>query len=124
MALLVPQPSRTMAAPSTLLKGLNLCFASTIISITTVLNFSLAASLAILLGIPLSLSSPSHNPFIRLTKYIAYILLGFGWLVVGQEEMRQAIWDWEVLGVWFAPFVCLVYAPLVLQGSLVCLLPL
>ncbi|KAJ7219487.1 Gaa1-like protein [Mycena pura] len=122
-ALLVPsQDGRTMAPTSLLLKALNLCLASTVISITTVVNFSLAASLAIVLGIPLSISSPSRNLLMRLSKYGAYIALSLGWLFAC-EEVRKALWDWEILGVWFAPFVCIVFAPLVLQAGIVCLLP-
>ncbi|KAF8212021.1 Gaa1-domain-containing protein [Mycena galopus ATCC 62051] len=109
-ALLVPSQNVKVAAPvSQLLKALNLCFASTVISITTVVNFSLAMSLAILLGIPLSISSPSHSLPLRLAKFAFYINLG----ALG----------WEILRVWFAPFVCTVYTPLVLQAGLVCLLP-
>ncbi|KAJ7063467.1 Gaa1-like protein [Mycena amicta] len=96
-----PDP-QTTAPMSALLKALNLCFASTVISITTVVNFSLAMTLAILLGIPLSVSSASSILPLRIAS---------------------ALWDWQVLGVWFAPFVCIVYTPLVLQAAIVCLLP-
>ncbi|KAJ7510073.1 Gaa1-like protein [Mycena galericulata] len=122
-ALLVPSRDPKTTAPiSQILKALNLCFASTVISITTVSNFSLAMSLAILLGIPLSISSPSHHLLLRLAKYTPYIGLGFGW-IFAHQELRKALWNWEILGVWFAPFVCIVYAPLVLQAGFVCLLP-
>ncbi|KAG5647282.1 hypothetical protein DXG03_000818 [Asterophora parasitica] len=74
------------------------------ISITTVLNFSLAALLAVLLGVPLSISS-SHGPWpIRLAKYTGYTILGLGWLLFAQEELFKAIWDWEILA---AGLVCL-----------------
>ncbi|CDO68303.1 Glycosyltransferase Family 48 protein [Trametes cinnabarina] len=108
------------------LKAFNLCFASAIVSITSVLNFSLAATLAIFLGLPLTLASPStpSSSFsVRVGKYAAYTFLASAWLVLCPEETRQAIWNWEVLRVWFAPFVCVVYVPLVLQAGLVCLLP-
>ncbi|KAJ7156933.1 Gaa1-like protein [Mycena crocata] len=121
--LLSPSGNARRAAPiSQVLKALNLCFASTVISITTVVNFSLAMSLAILLGLPLSISSPSHVLPVRLTRYASYVGLGLGW-IFAHEELRKALWDWEILGVWFAPFVCTVYTPLVLQAGLVCLLP-
>ncbi|KAJ6623502.1 Gaa1-like protein [Mycena sp. CBHHK59/15] len=119
---IVPNQTRTTAPLSQLLKALNLCFASTVISITTVVNFSLAMSLAILLGIPLSVASPSQNLPVRMAKYSLYVFLGVGWLLT-REELQKAIWNWEILGVWFAPFVCIVYTPLVLQAGLVCLLP-
>ncbi|KAF7338129.1 hypothetical protein MVEN_02037700 [Mycena venus] len=122
-ALFVPdQDGKTSAPVSQLLKALNLCFASTVISITTVVNFSLAMSLAILLGIPLSISSPSQSRPLRRAKFASYILLGLGW-IFASEELQKALWDWEILRVWFAPFVCIVYTPLVLQAGLVCLLP-
>lgn len=123
-----PPPSHPaqVASLSSLIKSLNLCLASTVISITSVLNFSLAATLAVLLGLPLSLASPSSGPsaaVTRLVKYLAYVALGFGWIAWAPGETARAIWNWEVLGVWFAPFICIVYAPLVLQAGIVCLLP-
>jgi len=57
-------------------------------------------------------------------KYAGYANLGLGWLLFFQEEMVQAVWNWEVLTVWFAPFVCIVYLPLLLQASVTCLLPM
>ncbi|KAK2466794.1 hypothetical protein APHAL10511_001052 [Amanita phalloides] len=106
------------------LKSFNLCMASTVVSITAVLNFSLASALAIALGIPLSISSPSETAVSltkRIFKYVPYTVLGLGWLLM-PAEVAQAIWYWDVLSVWFAPFVCIVYMPLVLQAGLVCLL--
>lgn len=119
--------SPTTAPLPSLVKSLNLCLASTVISITSVLNFSLAATLAILLGLPLTLASPSPKSSsgtpMRFIKYLTYIALGFGWIVWMPEEIVKAVWNWEILGVWFAPFTCIVYAPLVLQAGLVCLFP-
>ncbi|OBZ75516.1 GPI transamidase component gaa1 [Grifola frondosa] len=123
LILMTSTSSSTHAPLPTLLKSLNLCLASTVISITSVLNFSLAATLAVVLGLPLSFASSARTFPTRLAIYGGYITLGFGWLLLCQEEMRNAIWNWEVLGVWFAPFVCIVYTPLVLQAALVCLLP-
>ncbi|KAJ7172278.1 Gaa1-like protein [Mycena filopes] len=59
----------------------------------------------------------------RIAKFALYVGLALGW-IAASEELRKALWDWEILGVWFAPFVCIVYTPLVLQAGLVCLLPL
>lgn len=121
---LIPQPAPpTGAAPaSSVLKALNLCFASTVISIITVLNFSLAASLTIPLGVPLVASSTSSSILLRLLKYTVYALLGLGWLIFAQDEMVKSIWYWESLRVWFAPFICIVYVPLLLQAGISCIL--
>ncbi|PFH54211.1 hypothetical protein AMATHDRAFT_135962 [Amanita thiersii Skay4041] len=107
---------------SQILKSFNLSLASAIISITTILNFSLAAILAILLGIPLSIcipSSPTASLPTRVLRYIPYALLGVGWLLFPSKQVEQALWHWEVLSVWFVPFVCIVYTPIVLQAGLV-----
>ena len=129
-ALLAFIPSHPLeTAPfSMLLQSFNLCLASTVISITSLLNFSLAATLAVTLGIPLScsrvssrFSGTSSSLFSqpsRVTVYVAYWLLAWGWLLL-PREVESAVWNWEVLGVWFAPFVCIVYAPLVMQAGLV-----
>ena len=111
-----------------LLQSFNLCLASVVISITSLLNFSLAATLAVTLGVPLICSriasqpSQSLTPFFsnptRLIVHAAYWLHAWGWLLLS-KEVERAVWNWQVLGVWFAPFVCIVYAPLVMQAGLV-----
>ncbi|KAF9265553.1 Gaa1-domain-containing protein [Marasmius fiardii PR-910] len=111
-----PKPER-----STVLKALNLCFTSTVISIISLLNFSLSATLAAVLGLPLSLSSSSTSSPLRFIKYTLYFGLSMGWLCK-MEHVQQLLWDWEALGIWLLPFLCFVYTPLVLQASLVCLL--
>ncbi|KZT28433.1 Gaa1-domain-containing protein [Neolentinus lepideus HHB14362 ss-1] len=113
-----------LPAINRVLKSINLCIASTVISVTSVLNFSLAATTAVLLGIPLTLASSSPLLPVRTVMYLLYVFLAFGWMVWLPGEMQRALWSWEILGVWFAPFVCLVYAPLALQGGLACLLPM
>lgn len=105
---------------STLLKSLNLCFASTVISIITVLNFPLAASLAIILGLPLSLSSSHSRLHLKLIHYVAYAALATGWLG-SHSEVTKMVWDWQMLGVWFCPVICMIYTPLVIQAGLVCI---
>ena len=100
------------------LKAINMCLASTLISVSSVLNFSLAALLAVTLGVPLSLASPSNSLRLRGIKCALYTTLALGWLAF-DEEVRQAIWDWQVLGVWFSPLVCIVYVPFVLQAGIV-----
>ncbi|KAL1717464.1 Gaa1-like protein [Schizophyllum commune] len=123
------------------LKSLTLCFASTVISVTAVLNFSLAAFFAIVLGVPLVLApandSPQSQPLsssspslatstavraapLRYAASLAYTLLATGWLFLPQEVVR-AVRDWEVYSVWFAPVVCVVYFPLMMQAAVACL---
>ncbi|KAK7693461.1 hypothetical protein QCA50_003029 [Cerrena zonata] len=115
-------PSERSAPIASILKAANLCLASTVISVTSVLNFSLAAVLAVLLGVPLSYSSYKSALPAKIGRYAIYVGLGLGWLFC-EKEVQRAIWNWEILGVWFAPFVCVVYTPLVLQAGIVSLLP-
>lgn len=111
-----------------ILKAFNLYIASIVISITSVLNFSLAASLAILLGAPLAFTKPGS--IVRFTMMVCLtpmsLLTLAGWHN-GTERVLQlferTVWEWQVLGVWFFPFACCVYLPIVLQGAVVCLLP-
>ncbi|KAF8911984.1 Gaa1-like protein [Gymnopilus junonius] len=122
-ALWIPRTTRADSAPiASILKACNLCFTSTIISVTTVINFALAASLAALLGIPLTVSSSSSSLPLKLLKYACYAFLSLGWLLLAQGEMMKSFWYWEILQVWFAPFVCIVYVPLVVQAGITCLL--
>ncbi|KAJ3574830.1 hypothetical protein NP233_g1495 [Leucocoprinus birnbaumii] len=119
----IPHPRDEITAPFWLvLKAFNLCFASTVISTITILNFSLAALLAVTLGFPLTLSGPSDSKLLSRLKCLFYVFLASAWLFLHQET-REAIWNWEILSVWFAPFVCLIYTPLVLQAAIVCVLP-
>ncbi|KAK7467268.1 Glycosyl phosphatidyl inositol protein transamidase complex subunit [Stygiomarasmius scandens] len=103
---------------SSVLKALNQCFASTIISATTVLNFSLAVALAVSLDLPLSISAASNSLSLRALKFSPYLLLSLGWTLA----LERLSWNWEFLGVWLFPFLCIVYFPLVLQAGIVCLL--
>lgn len=115
-------PHHQDVAPAWLvLKALNLCFASTVISTITVLNFSLAALLVVTLGLPLSLARPTSSTLLFWSKHIPYASLASGWLFLHQET-RYAVWQWEVLSGWFAPFICLIYTPLVIQAGVVCIL--
>ena len=102
-----------------LLRSFNLCFASTVISATSVLNFSLAAVLAVLLGIPLSFSGPTDGMLTSLTSRFAYLLLAIFWFAPAWNVMDQAVWDWEFLGGYFAPFICVIYVPIVWQAIIV-----
>lgn len=116
-------PRRPHLAPLWIvLKAMNLCFASTVISITSVLNFSLAMMLAIFLGVPLATASAHKNVVVNVLRYLFYTFLAQGWLLLASRETWLAVRDWQAFGVWFAPLVCLVYVPLVLQAGIVCLL--
>ncbi|KAE9409536.1 Gaa1-domain-containing protein [Gymnopus androsaceus JB14] len=118
----IPQNRSDSVAPlSLVLKAFNLCLSSTVISIITVLNFSLAACLAVALGIPLSADSLSSNKAVQMVKYSAYLGLGIGWILWGDMTKRM-LWNWDVLGVWLLPFLCVVYFPLTLQAALVCII--
>ncbi|KAL1744567.1 Gaa1-like protein [Schizophyllum fasciatum] len=144
-------PSFLPAAPGNLplvLKALTLCSASTVISVTAVINFSLAALLAVVLAVPLVVAPAGATDSVRVSSdasdaaagsgqplsnsrhstgrlrrrlaCLAYVLLATGWLLWPHEVVR-AVRDWEVYGVWFAPAVCVVYLPLMMQAALVCL---
>lgn len=102
-----------------LLRSFNLCFASAVVSATSVLNFSLAAVLAFLLGIPLSFSGPTDDALTSVTLRLAYLLLAIFWFTPAWNVMDQAMWDWEVLGGYFAPFICIIYVPIVWQAAIV-----
>jgi glycosylphosphatidylinositol transamidase len=102
-----------------LLRSFNLCFASAVISATSVLNFSLAAVLAVLLGVPLSLSGPTDDALTSVSLRLAYLLLAIFWFTPAWNVMDQAMWDWEFLGGYFAPFICMVYVPIVWQAVVV-----
>ncbi|CAA7271557.1 unnamed protein product [Cyclocybe aegerita] len=104
------------------LKAFNLCLSSTVISIITLLNFSLAASLTLFLTPVVALSSPALSAQVRLIKYSAYASIAFAWLLFHQS-LVDVVWSWQVLSVWLAPFICIVYTPLVLQAAIVCSLP-
>ncbi|KAH8107140.1 Gaa1-domain-containing protein [Cristinia sonorae] len=124
VTLTLPSSNPTQVSPLwRVLKAFNLCLTSTVVSVTCVLNFSLAGTVAAILSIPLIISSPSSSISVRLAKYSLYTLVGLGWVVFGVEEVKSAIWQWDLMGVWFAPFVCMVYTPLVLQSAVVSVLP-
>ncbi|KIJ41225.1 hypothetical protein M422DRAFT_68279 [Sphaerobolus stellatus SS14] len=106
-----------------LLKSFTLCLTSTVISVTSVLNFSLAAFIAVTLAIPLSIATPTKSLTFKMVKVMAYhiVLLPLWWILFFRP-MSQSILEWQVLGVWYAPFMCIVYLPLVLQAMVVCML--
>ena len=102
-----------------LLRSFGLCFASAVISAASVLNFSLAALLAVLLGVPLTFSGPTDDALTSVTLRLAYLLLAIFWFTPLWDVMDQAVWDWEFLGGSFAPFICIIYVPIVWQAVIV-----
>ncbi|KAI0032220.1 Gaa1-like protein [Vararia minispora EC-137] len=100
-----------------LLKATTLCLASTAISVTSVLNFSLASLLAIVFGIPLTFAGPACSFTARLLKYFFYAVLAVGWMWL-HDEVRDALLQWEMLGVWLAPVVCMLYTPFMIQAGI------
>jgi len=123
------KPPQTAA----LLKAFNLCWAGMIIAVTAVVNFSLSAATAMLLGISLSVvPSTRSDPLVKLFAVGCLVALtpqGMMALlsrIIGFNSVlhwaRSVIWDYEVVGSYFVPFVWMVYLPLVLQGILSCIL--
>ncbi|KAF9647556.1 Gaa1-domain-containing protein [Thelephora ganbajun] len=115
----IDSDTRKIAPIWMLLRSFNLCFASTVISATSVLNFSLAAVLAVLLGVPLSFSGPTDDVLTSVTLRFAYVLLAIFWFTPAWNVMDQAVWDWEFLGGYFSPFICMIYVPIIWQAVIV-----
>ena len=123
------KPPQTAA----LLKAFTLCWAGMIIAVTSVINFSLSATTAVLLGISLSIV-PATRPRPGVKLFAVGLLVALtpqGMMalfsrIIGHDGLlhwaRSAIWDYEVVGSYFVPFVWMVYLPLVLQGILSCIL--
>jgi glycosylphosphatidylinositol transamidase len=125
-----------MAKPpqiAALLKAFNLCWAGMIIAVTAVVNFSLSAATSVLLGISLSVvPSTRPNSVVRLLAVGLLVVLtpqGIMALlsrITAYESLlywvRSAVWDYEVIGSYFVPFVWMVYFPLVLQGIIACII--
>jgi glycosylphosphatidylinositol transamidase len=101
-----------------LLKALNLCVASTVITIASLLNFSLAATIALHLGVPLTLSRRWGSPSIGALMAGISGLCSLSWLL-SPDRMTIAFREWTLFGNWFAPFIGVVYLPLVFQSLLV-----
>ncbi|KAH8116816.1 Gaa1-like protein [Phellopilus nigrolimitatus] len=117
------EASLDIAPLSSVLKSLNLCLASTVISVTSVLNFSLAALLCVVLVLPLTLLSPAESDTRGARDVKHTLLVTHAMFVLAAFVNRAALWDWSVLGVWFAPFVCIICLPLLLQAAVVCAVP-
>ncbi|KAF8343901.1 GPI transamidase component Gaa1 [Cantharellus anzutake] len=127
-----PSHAADKASISSVLHALTLCIAGTISCIISVLNFSFAACLVVLLGIPLSMiPRMTINSAGRILGTIFFmmlmpvpILLSTGFVCEAQtiKTVLRLIWDWQVLESWFLPSVFCIYYPLVVQGCLAIIL--
>ncbi|KAG8775440.1 Glycosyl phosphatidyl inositol protein transamidase complex subunit, partial [Serendipita sp. 398] len=137
-----------------LLKAFNLCSLGVVISVIAVANFSLSASVAVLAALPLCLVPVSlhqnhegykHGLTAVFVVRRAFALLWLltisppGLLIVAQmlEQnvagsngtrvlmwLRRMLWESVILKTWFLPLVSTIYLPHILQGLIVCILPL
>lgn len=128
---------------SSLLRALTLCIGGTIVCVTSVLNFSLAAIMALGLTWALqsmlappstssSLPSPRSRQGTKVLKIVGIslttppILVLFANMVFGTERtyaiVEESVWGWRVLGVWSLPLVCCVYYPFTMQAVISVLL--
>lgn len=116
VGLIFTSPPHQPAAPGNnapvhfILHSFTLLFCGMVISITAVLNFALAASLGAILAMPLVCIGPRSH---RMAKLL--LLVPAAPFFVGPGILETVIREWYILGGWFVPFSCLVYAPIVLQ---------
>ncbi|CAG8647362.1 24236_t:CDS:10 [Cetraspora pellucida] len=102
-----------------ILKSFILAFTAMIISCLSVLNFSLAVFISIIVVIPFSLFQPSTYEMIRYLELIVLVLISPpGILIISkinlEEFLRWTIMEYELLGSYFLPFICCLYWPIIL----------
>ncbi|KZS91133.1 Gaa1-like protein [Sistotremastrum niveocremeum HHB9708] len=98
------------------LKAFSLSLTSTVLSITSLLNFSLSAVLSIAF-LPTNFPINANNKGLRTNELISHLVLAsLGLILIDSQE---SVKDWELFGVWFAPFITIVYIPLFLQAALI-----
>lgn len=116
------------------LSSLTLCITGTVVCVVSVLNFSLAAVLALAFGFALPFKARQHYTGLA-SKLLHYSLISlttptgiatitsfvFGWEVV-HGFIVQVVWNWNALRVWTLPFISCVYLPLILQAGVAALL--
>lgn len=121
-----PAPAPTSpfdpAPISSVLKAFNLFVASTLISVTSLLNFWLAALLCVVLGLPLTFLSVSASNTYTTKVIKAILLLECTMLLYNSTVTNSTLWNWSVLGVWFAPLMSVICVPILFQASLACAL--
>ncbi|KAH8826974.1 Gaa1-domain-containing protein [Flagelloscypha sp. PMI_526] len=113
LLLFSPPPSPDQAPLSSVLKALNLCAAS-----TCHLRYYHRQFLPC--GMPQHRIRRPSFPF-SIFASIVYAVFSLGWLVFTPHLTSQALWDWDVINVWFAPVLCLIYYPFLIQAGLVAL---
>ncbi|ELU44818.1 GPI-anchor transamidase [Rhizoctonia solani AG-1 IA] len=100
--------SERVAPLSMVLKSFTLCLGGTITALLSLLNFSLAATTVLLLGVPLSYLPPVRSSKLRSlgASFLLVLLtppffgLGFGYINSQAELVRMVrmiIWEWKVL---------------------------
>lgn len=117
----LPAKASTGSAPlSIVLKSLNMFLTSTLISVTSLLNFSLSVILCVAIGLPLILFSGNlRDSDQTLTRKGAFFLTYTAFLMTFFTS-NQMLWSWSILGNLFLPLLHVVYLPLLLQAGLVC----
>lgn len=116
--LTVRPPNTTSAPISTVLKAFNLFVASTFISVTSLLNFWLAALLCIVLGLPLTFLSASVSDGYVMKNVKSFLLVECALILYTCAVSSSTLWDWSILGVWFAPLISIVSVPILLQAAI------
>ncbi|CAG8511788.1 20515_t:CDS:10 [Gigaspora margarita] len=102
-----------------ILKSVTLAFTAMIISCLSLLNFSLAVFISIIVVIPFSLFQPSAHQIIRYLELIVLVLISPpGILIISktniEEFLRWTIMEYELFGNYFLPFICCLYWPIIL----------
>lgn len=121
---LTVRPLNTPSAPiSTVLKAFNLFVASTFISVTSLLNFWLAALLCVVLGLPLTLLSASVSDGYVVKNVKSFLLVECALILYTCAVSSSTLWDWYILGVWFAPLISIVSVPILLQATIASSVP-
>lgn len=122
---------------STLLKAFTLCWTGTIIAVTAVVNFSLSAAIAVLLGVPLCIipvNGANHRlrgAFRTVSTLLLLAITPQGICLISSQLLgsQQAtdwfvgtVKEWDIVASTFLPFICAGYMPLIMQGIIACLL--
>ncbi|RIA93902.1 Gaa1-like protein [Glomus cerebriforme] len=117
----IPKP----ASDWMVLKSFTLAFTAMIISCLSVLNFSLAVFISLMVIIPFSLfePTPKHQILQYLQLLVLIIISPPGILLFSgtniDEFLRWALMEYELLGSYLLPFICCFYWPNILVYSVI-----